>query len=74
MWKSVFEVCTRTTKRIIYDTNQGEEGIDLSKVDTTRSLSEFDEEAQAAIERVTFDHHMKMLGKPTSSEQASHKL
>ena len=54
MWKSVFE---------------GEEGIDLTKVDTTRDISEFDQEAQAAIQRVTFDHQMKMLGKPTSSEQ-----
>ena len=56
MWKSVF---------------QGEEGIDLTKVDTTRDISEFDQEAQAAIQRVTFDHQMKMMGKPTSSEQVS---
>ena len=48
---------------------KGEEGIDLTKVDTTRNISEFDQEAQLAIERVTYDHHMKMLGKPTSSEQ-----
>ena len=54
MWKSVLE---------------GEEGIDLTKVDTTRNISEFDEEAQAAIQRVTYDHHMKMLGKPTSNEK-----
>ena len=56
MWKSVF---------------QGEEGIDLTKVDTTRDISDFDQEAQAAIQRVTFDHQMKMMGKPTSSEQVS---
>ena len=56
MWKSVI---------------QGEEGIDLTKVDTTRDISEFDQEAQAAIQRVTFDHQMKMMGKPTSSEQVS---
>ena len=54
MWKSVLE---------------GEQGIDLTKVDTTRNISEFDEEAQAAIQRVTYDHHMKMLGKPTSQEK-----
>ena len=59
MWKSVLE---------------GEQGIDLTKVDTTRNISEFDEEAQAAIQRVTYDHHMKMLGKPTSQEKVGKKL
>lgn len=53
MWKSVF---------------QGEEGIDLAKVDTTRDISEFDPECQAAIQRVTYDEHMKRLGKPTSGQ------
>ena len=56
MWKSVFE---------------GDEGIDLTKVDTTRDISEFDPECQAAIQRVSYDHHMKMLGKPTSSQAVS---
>ena len=59
MWKSVLE---------------GEQGIDLTKVDTTRNISEFDEEAQAAIQRVTYDHHMKMLGKPTSQEKVRKNL
>ena len=54
MWKSVLE---------------GEKGIDMSKIDNTRPMSDFDAEAQAAIERVTYDQHMKMLGKPTSGEQ-----
>lgn len=54
MWKSVFE---------------GESGIDLSKVDTTRDISEFDPECQAAIQRVTYDQHLKRLGRPTSSEK-----
>lgn len=56
MWKSVLV---------------GEEGIDLTKVDTTRDISEFDPECQAAIQRVTYDHHMKMLGKPTSGQAVS---
>ena len=58
MWKSVLE---------------GEQGIDLTKVDTTRNISEFDEKAQAAIQRVTYDHHMKVLGKPTSQEKVRKK-
>ena len=56
MWKSVL---------------QGEEGIDLTKVDTTRDISEFDPECQAAIQRVTYDEHMKRLGKPTSQQTVS---
>lgn len=49
--------------------SQGEDGIDLSRIDNSRNIAEFDQEAQVAIERVTYDHHMKMMGKPTSSEQ-----
>ena len=56
MWKSVFE---------------GEEGIDLTKVDTTRDISEFDPETQAAIQKASYDNHLKMLGKPTSQEKVS---
>ncbi len=59
MWKSVLE---------------GEVGIDLTKVDNTRKIAEFDAEAQAAIERVTYDHHMKMTGKPSSSDKVSHRF
>lgn len=43
-------------------------------MDTSRDISEFDQEAQAAIQKVTYDHHMKMLGKPTSNEKVSYKL
>ena len=38
-------------------------------MDTTRDVSEFDQEAQAAIQRVSYDHHMKMQGLPTSSDK-----
>ena len=54
MWKSVL---------------MGESEIDLSKVDTTRDISEFDPECQAAIQRVSYDQHLKRQGKPTSSEK-----
>lgn len=40
-------------------------------MDTSRDISEFDQESQAAIQKVTYDHHMKMLGKPTSNEQVN---
>ena len=54
MWKSVLE---------------GEAEIDLQGVSNTRDISEFDQSAQAAIQRAAYDNHMKMLGKPTSQEQ-----
>ena len=59
MWKCVLE---------------GEKEIDLTAVDTTRDISEFDADAQAAIQRVTYDHHMKMLGRPTSSDLVSRQV
>ncbi|XP_064406261.1 nudC domain-containing protein 3-like [Halichondria panicea] len=59
MWKSVFV---------------GEKGIDLTKVDTTRDISEFDVETQAAIQKASYDNHMKMLGKPSSSDKKAHDI
>lgn len=59
MWKSVLV---------------GDKEIDLSKVDNTKSISDFDAEAQAAIQRVTYDHHQKMLGKPTSGQQKAYNV
>ena len=55
MWKSVLK---------------GEPEIDLTKVDTTRNMEDFDPETQAAIQRVTYDHHQKLQGKPTSQQKA----
>ena len=54
MWKSVLK---------------GEVEIDLTKVDTTRNMEDFDPETQAAIQRVTYDHHQKLQGKPTSQQK-----
>ena len=54
MWQSVLEGGTQ---------------VDMQKLDTRRDISEFDSEAQAAIQRAQYDHHMKMLGQPTSQEQ-----
>jgi hypothetical protein len=56
MWKSVLE---------------GEKEIDITKIDNTRNVSEFDEEAQTAIQRASYDHHMKMQGLPTSQDKVN---
>lgn len=47
----------------------GDQEIDKSKIDTTRYISEFDEQTQTDYERVMFDHRQKMMGKPTSQEK-----
>ena len=54
MWKSVLKGGTE---------------VDVQSLDTRRDISEFDSDAQAAIQRAQYDHHMKMLGQPTSQEQ-----
>jgi hypothetical protein len=53
---------------------QGEQELDVHKMDTTRDISEFDSDAQAAIQRARYDHHMKMLGKPTSQDQKTAEI
>ena len=47
---------------------KGDKEIDKSKIDTTRDISEFDEQTQCDYERVMYDQRQKMLGKPTSQE------
>ena len=47
---------------------KGDEEIDKSKIDTTRNISEFDEQTQNDYNRVMFDHQQKLMGKPTSQE------
>ena len=46
--------------------------LSLSQIDNTRNISEFDEEAQAAIQRASYDHHMKMQGLPTSQDKVEY--
>lgn len=48
---------------------EGDTEIDKSKVDTTRDISDFDEQTQSDFEHVMYDHHQKLQGKPTSQEK-----
>jgi len=59
MWKAVLK---------------GDAEIDLTKVDTTRNITDFDPDTQAAIHRVQYDHHQKLQGKPTSQQKVSLQL
>ena len=47
---------------------EGDTEIDKTKVDTTRDISEFDEQTQSDFQHVMYDHHQKLQGKPTSQE------
>ena len=54
MWKCIIE---------------GDKEIDLTKVDTSRHIHDFDQETQSAFERVMYDHRQKLQGKPTIEQQ-----
>jgi len=47
---------------------EGEPEIDTQKVDSTRSISEYDEETQAGIHKIMFDQEQKRKGLPTSDQ------
>lgn len=53
---------------------EGDTEIDKTKVDTTRDISEFDEQTQSDFQHVMYDHHQKLQGKPTSQEMKTHDL
>ena len=50
---------------------EGDAEIDKTKVDTTRDISDFDEQTQSDFEHVMYDHRQKLQGKPTSQELVS---
>ena len=47
---------------------EGDAGIDTTKVDSTRSMYEYDDETQGAIRKIMFDQEQKRKGLPTSDE------
>uniref|UniRef100_G1U427 NudC domain-containing protein 3 n=1 Tax=Oryctolagus cuniculus TaxID=9986 RepID=G1U427_RABIT len=49
---------------------EGEEPIDIDKINKERSMATVDEEEQAVLDRLTFDYHQKLQGKPQSHELA----
>lgn len=54
---------------------QGEEKLDLTKIDCSRPYEELSEEAQAKIQELTWNQERKRLGLPTSEElQMQEKL
>mmetsp|Transcript_80089 Transcript_80089/g.179229 ORF Transcript_80089/g.179229 Transcript_80089/m.179229 type:complete len:361 (-) Transcript_80089:70-1152(-) len=47
---------------------EGDEEIDTTKVESTRSMEEYDGETQGAIRKIMFDQNQKVQGKPTSDQ------
>ena len=73
MWTLIRGECILITLEKVVDrwwtcVIKGDQEIDKSKIDTTRNISEFDEQTQCDYEKVMFDHRQKMMGKPTSDE------
>lgn len=47
---------------------EGEEHIDIDQINKERSMATVDEEEHAVLDRLTFDYHQKLQGKPQSHE------
>lgn len=47
---------------------KGEKEIDVNQINRERSMATVDEEEHAVLDRLTFDYHQKLQGKPQSHE------
>lgn len=47
---------------------KGEKEIDINQINRERSMASVDEEEHAVLDRLTFDYHQKLQGKPQSHE------
>ena len=53
---------------------KGEQEIDINKINRERSMATVDEEEHAVLDRLTFDYHQKLQGKPQSHEMVRTQL
>ncbi|XP_054854231.1 nudC domain-containing protein 3 [Eublepharis macularius] len=53
---------------------EGEEQIDIEKINKERSMATVDEEEHAVLDRLSFDYHQKLQGKPQSHELKVHEM
>ncbi|XP_005988256.1 nudC domain-containing protein 3 [Latimeria chalumnae] len=53
---------------------EGEETIDIDKINKERSMATVDEDEHAVLDRLTFDYHQKLQGKPQSHEMKVHEM
>ncbi|XP_056322723.1 nudC domain-containing protein 3 [Danio aesculapii] len=53
---------------------KGETEIDVNQINRERSMATVDEEEHAVLDRLTFDYHQKLQGKPQSHEMKVHDM
>ncbi|XP_032367053.1 nudC domain-containing protein 3 [Etheostoma spectabile] len=53
---------------------KGEQEIDIDKINRERSMATVDEEEHAVLDRLSFDYHQKLQGKPQSHEMKVHDM
>lgn len=53
---------------------KGEKEIDINQINRERSMATVDEEEHAVLDRLTFDYHQKLQGKPQSHELKVHDM
>ncbi|XP_061782933.1 nudC domain-containing protein 3 [Nerophis lumbriciformis] len=53
---------------------KGEEEIDVNQINRERSMATVDEDEHAVLDRLTFDYHQKLQGKPQSHEVKVHEM
>lgn len=53
---------------------KGEREIDINQINRERSMATVDEEEHAVLDRLTFDYHQKLQGKPQSHEMKVHEM
>ncbi|XP_068609185.1 nudC domain-containing protein 3 [Brachionichthys hirsutus] len=53
---------------------KGEKEIDLGKINRERSMATVDEDEHSVLDRLAFDYHQKLQGKPQSHEMKVHEM
>ncbi|XP_070781044.1 nudC domain-containing protein 3 [Enoplosus armatus] len=53
---------------------KGEKEIDINQINRERSMATVDDEEHAVLDRLTFDYHQKLQGKPQSHELKVHDM
>ncbi|XP_066570365.1 nudC domain-containing protein 3 [Amia ocellicauda] len=53
---------------------EGEQQIDVNRINRERSMATVDEEEHAVLDRLTFDYHQKLQGLPQSHETKVHNM
>ncbi|XP_019937858.2 nudC domain-containing protein 3 [Paralichthys olivaceus] len=53
---------------------KGEKEIDINQINRERSMASVDDDEHAVLDRLTFDYHQKLQGKPQSHEMKVHDM